>query len=191
MKISKIESVHYDAEIPVYDVKDVQPYHNFAVAADDTLIISHNCMLADEPGFENKEEDAAKAEKADYLLNLSNFRARINSRFPHFPMPQMFIIPPTGKRNQDVRTQIEKSYNNAYTINESLWNIKPIELYSGDRFTIAYRTSTQSVEFVQDDDDIPVLIRYGYEIIKVPVEYKSDFEFNAVLALRDLAGINI
>lgn len=191
MKISKIEPAHYDTEIPVYDVKDVQPNHNFAVAVNNALIISHNCALMDEPRFENKDEEATKAEKAEYLLNLSNFRARINSRFPHFPMPQMFIIPPTGKRNQNVRTQIEKSYSNAYTVTEPLWNVKPVELYSGERFAIAYRASTQSVEFVQNEDDIPVLMRYGYEIIRVPVEYKSDFEFNALLALRDLAGINI
>lgn len=191
MKIIKIESVHYDTEIPVYDVKDVQPNHNFAVAVDNALIISHNCALADEPGFENKEEEQLKAEQAEYLVQLTNIKARITSRFPKVPMPKLFVIPPTAKNATTVRDFIEKQFNDKLVIKEPLWNVKPVELYSGDRFTIAYRTSTQSVEFVQDDDDIPVLMRYGYEIIRVPIEYKFNFEFNALLALRELAGINI
>lgn len=190
MKIIKIEPVHYDTEIPVYDVKDVQPNHNFAVAVDNALIISHNCALADEPGFENKEKEQLKAEQAEYLLQLTNIKARINSRFPKVLMPKLFVIPPTAKNATTVRDFIEKQFNDKLVIKEPLWNVKPAELYSGERFTVAYKVDTKAVEII-DDNDALTFSKYGYEIIKVPVEYKQSFEFNALLALRELAGISI
>lgn len=190
MKISKIEPIHYEQEIPVYDVVDVQPNHNFAIKTGNAMCISHNCSLMDEPGFENQEEEQLKAEQAEYLLQLTNIEARIKSRFPKVPMPKMFLIPPTAKNTTVVREFIEKPANNKLVINEPLWNVKPAELYSGERFTLAYKIDTKAVEII-DDNDALAFSKYGYEIIKVPVEYKHSFELNALLALKDIGGINI
>lgn len=43
MKITKIEKIHYENPIPVYDVVDVQPNHNFAIDSDGYMTIAHNC----------------------------------------------------------------------------------------------------------------------------------------------------
>lgn len=43
MKISKIERVHYDEPIPVYDVVNARPNHNFCGVAGDRFIVYHNC----------------------------------------------------------------------------------------------------------------------------------------------------
>lgn len=190
MKITKIEPIHYEQEIPVYDVVDVQPNHNFAIETGNVICISHNCALMDEPGFESKDEEQLKAEQAEYLLQLTNIDARIKSRFPKVPMPKMFVIPPTAKNANVVKEFIEKPANNKLVINEPLWNVKPAELYSGERFTVAYKVDTKAVEII-DDNDALTFDKYGYEIIKVPVEYKHNFEFNALLALKDLGGVNI
>lgn len=45
MRITKIESVHYDEPIPVYDVVKAQPNHNFVVAANGHLMVIHNCGM--------------------------------------------------------------------------------------------------------------------------------------------------
>lgn len=190
MKISKIEPIHYDTEIPVYDVVDVQPNHNFAIKTHNATCISHNCAFMDEPGFENIDEEQLKLEQTEYLRQLTNIKARIKSRFPKVPMPKLFVIPPTAKNATIIRDFIEKHYNDKLVIKEPLWNVKPVELYSGDRFTLAYKIDTKAVEII-DDNDALTFSKYEYEIIKVPVEYKQSFEFNALLALRELAGINI
>ena len=190
MKIIKIEPVHYEQEIPVYDVVDVQPNHNFAIETGNAKCISHNCSLMDEPGFESKEEEQLKAEQAEYLVQLTNIEARIKSRFPKVPMPKMFLIPPTAKNVTIVRDFIEKPANNKLIIKEPLWNVKPAELYSGERFTVAYKVDNKAVEII-DDNDALAFSKDGYEIIKVPVEYKHAFELNALLALKDIGGVNI
>lgn len=190
MKIAKIEPIHYEQEIPVYDVTDVQPNHNFVMKTGNAICISHNCALMDEPGFESKDDEQLKAEQADYLLQLTNIEARIKSRFPKVPMPKLFLIPPTVKNAMVVKEFIEKPANDKLVINEPLWNVKPAELYSGERFTVAYKIATKAVEII-DDNDALTFNKYGYEIIKVPVEYKREFEFNALLALNDIGGINI
>lgn len=190
MKIAKIEPIHYEQEIPVYDVTDVQPNHNFVMKTGNARCISHNCALMDEPGFESKDDEQLKAEQAEYLLQLTNIEARIKSRFPKVPMPKMFLIPPTAKNATTIREFIKKQFDGKLVINEPLWNVKPAELYSGERFTIAYKIATKAVEII-DDNDALTFNKYGYEIIKVPVEYKREFEFNALLALKDIGGINI
>ena len=43
--ITKIEHIHYDKPIAVYDVKDVQPSHNFAVQTGDLISFVHNCGM--------------------------------------------------------------------------------------------------------------------------------------------------
>ena len=43
MRIMKVEHKHYDEPIPVYDVVDAKPNHNFFIAVGDRQIVSHNC----------------------------------------------------------------------------------------------------------------------------------------------------
>ena len=43
--ITKIEHIHYDKPIAVYDVLDVQPSHNFAVQIGDLISYVHNCGM--------------------------------------------------------------------------------------------------------------------------------------------------
>lgn len=113
MKITKIEPIHYEQEIPVYDVVNVQPNHNFAIETGNVTCISHNCAFMDEPGFTSKNEKQLKAKQAEYLLQLTNIEARIKSRFSKVPMPKMFLIPPTAKNATIVREFIK----NHLTIN--------------------------------------------------------------------------
>ena len=81
MKITKIEPIHYEQEIPVYDVVDVQPNHNFAIETGNATCISHNCALMDEPGFESKDEEQLKAEQAEYLVQLTNIESSYSFSF--------------------------------------------------------------------------------------------------------------
>jgi len=44
-KIMKIERIHYDEPIAVYDVKNVRPSHNFAIQTGDLISFVHNCGM--------------------------------------------------------------------------------------------------------------------------------------------------
>lgn len=45
MKINRITKIQYDESIPVYDVVNAKPYHNFVVKTNDGEIVSHNCAF--------------------------------------------------------------------------------------------------------------------------------------------------
>ena len=45
MKINSIKKVKMDKAIPVYDVINAKPYHNFVVKTNDGEIVSHNCAF--------------------------------------------------------------------------------------------------------------------------------------------------
>lgn len=49
--VSGINFATYQNSIPVYDVINVEPYHNFVVNTGKNFIISHNCGLIDEINF--------------------------------------------------------------------------------------------------------------------------------------------
>lgn len=53
MRIAKIESIHLDTPVPVYDVVNATPYHNFLIKTRSSkrYIISHNCGIMDEVNF--------------------------------------------------------------------------------------------------------------------------------------------
>lgn len=44
MRVTEVSHIHYDNPIPVYDIINANPYHNFLVKCDhDNYIVSHNC----------------------------------------------------------------------------------------------------------------------------------------------------
>ena len=73
MKIKKIEKIHHNIPIPVYDVMNVEPEHNFAIALNDGNIgISHNCCALDEVNF-------LKAGTKDVNLGKQHMRSLYNT----------------------------------------------------------------------------------------------------------------
>lgn len=49
--IEKLEHKFFSVPIPVYDVVDVKPSHNFIVKIGDSCLVSHNCAMQDEVSF--------------------------------------------------------------------------------------------------------------------------------------------
>ena len=51
MRVTKVERIHYDTPIPVYDAINAVPNHNFIVCGDTVDLVSHNCGFMDEIKF--------------------------------------------------------------------------------------------------------------------------------------------
>ena len=50
MKISKIEKIHHENPIPVYDIINAGDHNNFAIMSGESIMIAHNCTM-DETNF--------------------------------------------------------------------------------------------------------------------------------------------
>ena len=72
-----------------------------------------------------------------------------------------------------------------FAMSHAIWDVLPKDTYSGEKFLLEVGNEVkssiviQSLEEAQDEEDV----------IKVPVEYRSDFERDPEAALRDYAGV--
>lgn len=51
IEVENVKLLHMRYQIPVYDVLNVEPYHNFIIKSGDNYIVSHNCAIMDELNF--------------------------------------------------------------------------------------------------------------------------------------------
>lgn len=129
------------------------------------------------------------------MQTYSSVKARIASRFIRNGrlLGKMFLV--SSKKAEDdflevylERRRKENDADKLYIVDEPLWVIKPSDTYSGNTFQVAYGAKQLTPRVVEEGEDIEALRLLGYEILDVPVELESQFRFNIITALQDLAG---
>ena len=75
-------------------------------------------------------------------------------------------------------------------VDKAVWDVKPPETYSGERFNVAVGNKFLVSEIMPDGASIEDYARRGYNIISVPVEFRSNFRDDIDRALCDYAGIS-
>ena len=134
-------------------------------------------------------------EKSKIMQTYSSVKARIKSRFIKNGklLGKMFLV--SSKKAEDDFLEVyldkrrkEKDANRLFIVDEPLWVVKPSDTYSGKMFKVAYGAKQLTPRIVEEGEDVEALKMLGYEILDVPVELESDFRFNIITALQDLAG---
>lgn len=130
------------------------------------------------------------------MQTYSSVKARIKSRFIKDGklLGKMFMVSSKHAEHDFLevylqRRRNEPDSNTLYVVDEPLWVVKPANTYSGKTFQVAYGAKQLMPQIVEPGDDIEYLKKMGYKILDVPVEFESDFRFNIVVSLQDLAGI--
>lgn len=75
-------------------------------------------------------------------------------------------------------------------VDKPVWEVKPPETYSGKRFNVAVGNKFLVSEIMPDEADELDYINRGYNVISVPIEFKSNFRDDIDRALCDYAGIS-
>lgn len=168
MRINKISYEKLDTEVPVYDMVDVNPYHNYELATNtrDRYIISHNSVLE-----------------------------RINSRFivNGRKMGRLYLVSSTRSDYDFIESYIRKQQGKPgiYIVMARIWEVKPTGTYSGKTFNLAIGGSNLPSKVLEDNEDIREYERIGYNIMEVPIEFKSRFEMDMITSLQNIAGVSI
>lgn len=193
MKIIRVEHIEHEKPIPVYDVIDAKPNHNFCVRVGEHRIISHNCGMLDEVNFAPGSN--VVFEKSKIMQTYSSVKARIKSRFIKDGklLGKMFLVSSKKAESDFLEVYLEKrkkdpDADRLFIVDEPLWVVKPSTTYSGKMFKVAYGAKQLEPMIVGPKEDIDNLIRMGYQILDVPIEFRGDFELNIITALQDLAG---
>lgn len=198
MKVKRVSEVHYDSPVPVYDVINSVPYHNFLVKGKTCNFVSHNCALMDEVSFAPGQN--VSYEKSKIMDVYTNIRRRMESRFMvegrNYGM--MFLVSSKATESSFLESyiadQVKKGYP-IYVVDQPLWKVKPAA-YSGAMFKVAVGNKYVPSRVIEDGTEEEVNARVdaarkmGLNVIDVPVEHRQAFDQNIDKALQDIAGIS-
>ena len=189
----------YHLPIPVYDVIDVQPNHNFVIASN-SLVVSHNCAQ-DEVNFAKAgTKDITKAKQhMKELYDTINARISGTFRIGGEVYGKMFTSSSKNTDNDYLTEHIEKQLSSGntslYLVDEPQWKILPKSMFSDKvfHFTVGDRYKKGFVIPEENDDELhrADYIEQGYTIMEAPLELKKNFIADYDISLRDIAGISV
>ena len=200
LHIIKKVRVRYCEPIPVYDILDVRPFHNFEIVCGNKVLISHNCAM-DEVNFAKagvKDISLAKA----HMKNLyDTLMARISGTFRIGGEIYGKMVTASSKNTDSdflsdhIETELNAGNQHLYLVDRPQWEILPKSMFSDKvfHFTVGDRYKRGFV-IPEENDDEEHRHEYelqGYRVIEAPAELRTNFVADYDIALRDIAGISV
>lgn len=180
--------------------KQYIPYKRvrFDIASEEYHVTSTDCycFFFDEANDVLHSEANYQDSMAMQILNAAN--QRIRSRFRAKDRSTFFgkSIVISSKQSemafleQYTQDMLNKDAEHTYVFDKPQWEVIPIDL-SGQTFNVAYGNKNAKSRIMSKDEDEELVKSQGYQIIKVPIEYRKDFEDNLNRALTEVAGVSI
>lgn len=207
-KIKSIENIIYSEPIPVYDVLNVAPRHNFVIHSNNLDIVSSNCM--DEVNFETGAVKDVRAAKTKMMDCYSTLYTRVTGTFSLNGECWGKMVALSSKKDtcDFIEAYVENKEKNGATdflkFDKPQWEVLPPKRFwkeqddgsynTDDRCCVAVATRTLPGLVVPKADDTPEmrdsLISQGYELIYPPESLRKTFEMDYDTALIDQAGIS-
>lgn len=194
MKIKSVKRIKLEKPVPVYDIINSMPTHDFQIRVGDKNVISHNCAFMDEIDY--AKGSSMDDEQSKMMKLYATIKRRIESRYMRMGVIPGMLILVSSKNSEDnfleQYIQENKTKDYLYVVDEPIWVVKADQnLYSGKTFKLAVGTKYRPSKILQDDEDPELYIRGGQRVIDVPIEHKEAFEQSMNQALVDIAGIAI
>lgn len=202
MKVKSIKHIHYDNPIPVYDIVNAEPYHNFIVHGNTQDVVMHNCVIFDECNFAAAGIQDVEKSKKRMKEKYDTLVARVTGTFVKNGevFGKLYVISSKKSDSDFMEEYISKQRNagnkHMYVFDKPQWEVWPKSKYSSDKkFYIAIGGKSLKSYVIPDDHDdeesLNAIREQGYEIIAVPEDNKTRFLSDFDVALRDIAGIAV
>lgn len=189
MKIKKIEKIHLNEPVPVYDLTVKNENHNFPlVLKNNEHIQVHNTDEINEKGVD---------EAINLLNSIDN---RFSSRFQGSPLVFQSVVSSARTTNSPIGEYIRRLPKNDPSIlilSPRLWEVKEDPEFLGDGSTFPVLVGNGSIpskiftdpgelKALKDGNYVPPI---GCEVIDVPTVYKEKFELQLEQSIQDIAGM--
>lgn len=132
--------------------------------------------------------------QAENLYNA--MQRRMKSRFERKgKLPGiLFVVSSKQTANDFTAKRIRESKDDPtiFVRDYALWDVKPDVYYSGEWFHLVVGNEQSPSRILKDDEDpelVEATINEGCVMIRVPTDYKQDFEKDLEGSIRDLAGV--
>ena len=133
----------------------------------------------------------------DHAETLYNtVKRRMTSRFErHGKLPGMLFVVSSKKTLDDFTAKrVRESKNNPHVFvrDYALWDIKPEDYYSAEKFYVVCGNEQTPSRILPDDEveKVSKTLPEGATLIEVPEDFRPDFERDLEGSIRDLAGVS-
>jgi hypothetical protein len=173
-----------------------------ARATTDTSVLGLNVIsgLLDETNFMDKGRADARFGSVDHAETIyAGMRRRMKSRFERRgKLPGMLFLVSSKTTTDDFtsrRIRESKDDPTVFVRDYSLWDVKPEEYYSADKFLVICGNEQVHSRIIDKEeeevfrkqmDDLPD----GITVVDVPEDFRLDFERDIEGAIRDIAGMS-
>jgi len=134
-------------------------------------------------------------EKSKIMKTYNSVLERMGSRFTVNGKlaGKLFIVSSKASEYDFLESYIrrQKGKPGVYVADAKLWEVKPTGTYSGKTFRVAVGGSNLPSRILRDDESAEDVLKQGFEILDVPIEFKGRFEMDIQAALMNIAGISI
>ena len=200
LKVERVSIIHHKDPVPVYDIINMLPNHNFVIVAGNSCIVSSNCIM-DETNFAKagvKDINIAKA----HMKNLyDTVNARISGTFRVNGEVYGKLVASSSKNSDSdflsdhIEKQLSAGNEHLLLIDEPQWKILPPSMFSDKKFHFTvgdrYKRGFVIPEENDDEEHRQEYIRQGYKVIEAPAELRKNFLADYDISLRDIAGISV
>lgn len=146
--------------------------------------------ILDEMNFQDKVENQA-------YENYTNVLRRLKSRFgtSKYLPGHLWLLSSKRRDSDPLQVHIERSRNDPSTVvfDAALWEVKKEKLNLSGKYFYVYAGDNSRDPFIIGDN-YDHKVHYNLDesrIIRVPVEFRKDFEKDIFNAIRDLAGVSV
>ena len=189
MKIKKVEKIHLETPVPVYDLTVNNENHNFP------LVLENNKHVQVHNTDEINEKSCDEA-----LALLNSIDNRFSSRFQGSPLVFQSVVSSARTTNSPIGEYIRRLPKNdpsILSLHPCLWEVKVDPEFLGDGSTFPVLVGNGSIpsKIFTDPGELKALEDGNYtpppgcEVINVPTVYKSKFELQLEQSIQDIAGM--
>lgn len=95
----------------------------------------------------------------------------------------------TDKKMEEAALEIqEKGSSQIFTYDKTTWDIMPPDRFSGKWFNLFIGDDSRKPRIIETGEKVPASMRAN--VMRVPIEYLTEFSTDIINALRDIAGVS-
>lgn len=197
-----IAIIHHKRFVPVYDVINVIPHHNFIVQGRTHDFVVHNCAVLDEVNFSKAGVKDINKAKQHIMDTYNTISARIKGTFRmHGEVyGKLFAVSSKNSDSDFIEEHVQKQMSSGagdhmYVSDKPQWEVLPPRMFKDEKFYIAvgdrYKKGFVIPDNQTDEVALEELKSQGYLILNPPIDMRPEFIADFDIALRDLAGISV
>jgi hypothetical protein len=140
--------------------------------------------------------DATKVQQEKILKAYDAGIIRLENRFVYKgnTLGRFFLVASKQDKLSFLNAYVAKMKNSprVYVVEGPVWEFKKeLMNYSGKHFLVSVGDVYHKPEIIKSKQQAEEADRCGFQIIKVPIEYKESFQLDCLGSLRDIAGISV